>query len=69
MNAPFRRNHTFYSLVALAAAAVLFVAVNILAGSWTQRLDLTQQRLYTLSPGSIDTFTLYELIAKPWVAS
>jgi len=38
--------------VALAAAAVLFVAVNILAGSWTQRLDLTQQRLYTLSPGS-----------------
>ncbi|BBK40276.1 hypothetical protein STVA_02960 [Allostella vacuolata] len=52
MNAPFRRHHAFYSLLALAAAAILFVAVNILASGWTQRLDLTEQRLYTLSPGS-----------------
>ena len=52
MNAPFRRNRTFFSLVALVAAAILFVAVNILASGWTQRLALTEQRLYTLSPGS-----------------
>lgn len=57
MNAPFRRNRTFFSLVALAAAAVLFVAVNILAGSLTKRLDLTEQRLYTLSPGSRSVLT------------
>ncbi|MCC7274626.1 MAG: Gldg family protein [Alphaproteobacteria bacterium] len=52
MNAPLRKNQGLYSLLALVAAAVLFVAVNILAGSWTQRLDLTEQKLYTLSPGS-----------------
>ncbi|MGE0714696.1 MAG: Gldg family protein [Alphaproteobacteria bacterium] len=52
MNAPLRSNRTLWSLVALVAATVLFVAVNILAQSWTQRLDLTEQRLYTLSPGS-----------------
>ncbi|HZL58958.1 MAG TPA: Gldg family protein [Stellaceae bacterium] len=42
------------AVLALAAAAVLFVAVNVIAENWLAgaRLDLTQQRLYTLSPGS-----------------
>ncbi|HUH82995.1 MAG TPA: Gldg family protein [Stellaceae bacterium] len=44
-------------VVALAAAAVLFVAVNIIAGRWlgATRLDLTQQHLYTLSAGTKKT--------------
>ena len=52
MNAPLRHNQTVYSLLALVAAAILFIAINVLATSWTARLDLTQQKLYTLSPGS-----------------
>jgi ABC-type uncharacterized transport system involved in gliding motility auxiliary subunit len=43
--------------VALAAAAILFVAVNAIAGRWlgATRLDLTQQHLYTLSDGTKKT--------------
>ena len=42
------------ALVALAAAVVLFVAVNIIADRTlnTTRIDLTQNHLYTLSPGT-----------------
>ena len=42
------------ALIALVSAALLFVAVNIVAGQYlvSARLDLTQQGLYTLSPGS-----------------
>jgi gliding motility-associatede transport system auxiliary component len=42
------------ALVALASAAILFVSVNLIAQNWLgyARLDLTQQRLYTLSAGS-----------------
>jgi len=45
------------TLVALAAAAVLFVAVNVIAGHWLRaaRLDLTQQRLFTVSDGTKKT--------------
>jgi len=44
-------------VVALAAAAVLFVAANLIAGRWlgATRLDLTQQHLYTLSDGTKKT--------------
>jgi ABC-type uncharacterized transport system involved in gliding motility auxiliary subunit len=47
----FRRNS---ALIALLSAALLFVAVNIIAGEYlaSARLDLTQQGLYTLSSGS-----------------
>lgn len=40
--------------IALISAAVLFVAVNVIAGRTlaTTRIDLTQNRLYTLSPGT-----------------
>ncbi|HXY99848.1 MAG TPA: Gldg family protein [Stellaceae bacterium] len=43
--------------IALVAAAVLFVAVNVIAGHVLRasRLDLTQQHLYTLSDGSKKT--------------
>jgi len=53
MNAPIRRNRGFYALVAVVAAAILLVAVNVLAQHGSARLDLTENRLYTLSPGSI----------------
>jgi ABC-type uncharacterized transport system involved in gliding motility auxiliary subunit len=45
------------AIIALAAAAVLFVAINVIAGHALRstRLDLTQQRLYTLSDGSKKT--------------
>lgn len=42
------------ALVSLAAAVVLFVAVNVVAGNWLadMRADLTQESLYTLSPAT-----------------
>jgi len=42
------------ALVALAAAVVLFVSVNVIADRTlsTTRIDLTQNHLYTLSPGT-----------------
>ena len=45
------------ALTALAAAAVLFVAVNVIADHALRatRLDLTQRHLYTLSEGSKQT--------------
>ncbi len=45
------------ALIALAAAAILFVAVNVIADKTlrTTRIDLTQGHLYTLSKGTIDT--------------
>ncbi|HYG86717.1 MAG TPA: Gldg family protein [Azospirillum sp.] len=44
------------SLTALALAAVLFVAVNVLAQNTLRnaRLDLTAEGLYTLSPGTLN---------------
>ena len=44
-------------LVSLAAAAVLFVSVNVIAGNWLAdtRVDLTQEGLYTLSPATRST--------------
>lgn len=45
------------ALVALIAAAILFVAVNVIADKTlrTTRIDLTDQHLYTLSKGTLDT--------------
>lgn len=44
------------SLIALALAAVLFMAVNVLAQNTLRnaRLDLTAERLHTLSPGTVN---------------
>jgi ABC-type uncharacterized transport system involved in gliding motility auxiliary subunit len=46
--------HRMFALCAIALAVVLFVAVNIVANQWlgTARLDLTQNGLYTVSPGT-----------------
>ncbi|HEY2446725.1 MAG TPA: Gldg family protein [Rhizomicrobium sp.] len=46
-----------YALVAIALAAVIFVALNIAADATftTTRLDLTANGIYTLSPGTIHT--------------
>lgn len=48
------RGASLISIGAFAAAAVAFVAINVLAGAGLSRarLDLTEGRLYTLSPGS-----------------
>jgi ABC-type uncharacterized transport system involved in gliding motility auxiliary subunit len=45
------------ALLALAAAAILFVSVNVVADKTlrTTRIDLTNQRLYTLSKGTLNT--------------
>jgi ABC-type uncharacterized transport system involved in gliding motility auxiliary subunit len=50
------------ALLALLAAAVLFVAVNVIAGEALRpvRVDLTQQHLYTLSDGSKKTLAHIE---------
>jgi ABC-type uncharacterized transport system involved in gliding motility auxiliary subunit len=41
-----------YSVGGLAAMAVILVAINLIAGSARKRLDLTQEKAYTLSPGT-----------------
>jgi ABC-type uncharacterized transport system involved in gliding motility auxiliary subunit len=43
-----------YALGAIALGIVLFVAVNIVSNTWlsTARLDLTENGLYTVSPGT-----------------
>lgn len=45
------------SIAGLGLAVILFVAVNVLAGATLTgtRLDLTQDRLFTLSPGTLET--------------
>ncbi len=52
---PLSRHAAAY--IGLAAAAVLFVAVNVIADRTlgTTRIDLTQGKLYTLSPGTKST--------------
>ncbi|HEY1707784.1 MAG TPA: Gldg family protein [Rhizomicrobium sp.] len=46
-----------YATLAIVFAVVIFVALNIAADAWltTARLDLTQNGLYTLNAGTIDT--------------
>ena len=46
-----------YALAAIALIVVLFVAVNIVSAFWlrTARVDLTQNRLYTVSAGTKET--------------
>jgi ABC-type uncharacterized transport system involved in gliding motility auxiliary subunit len=46
-----------YATLAIVLAAVIFVAINIVASAWltTARLDLTQNGLYTLNKGTLDT--------------
>ena len=42
----------FYSSIGIAAVAFILIAVNAIAGRARQRLDLTAERAYTLSPGT-----------------
>jgi len=53
-----------YALCAIALAAVIFIALNIAADATftTTRLDLTQNGLYTLSPGTQHTL---DQLAEP----
>ncbi|NBD95484.1 MAG: hypothetical protein GVY11_03290 [Gammaproteobacteria bacterium] len=46
----------FYSATGLVLLAILFLALTILAGSLLRgmRIDLTEQGLYTLSPGTVN---------------
>ena len=41
-----------YSVVGVAAMFLILVAVNFIAGIFKQRVDLTAEKLYTLSPGT-----------------
>src|SRR5579863_1904924 len=45
------------AFITIALGVVLFVAINIVSNSWlnTAQLDLTQNGLYTLSPGTKST--------------
>lgn len=49
-------NRSALTVIALVCALVLAVSVNILANLWlpASRLDLTQEKLFTLAPGSRD---------------
>jgi ABC-type uncharacterized transport system involved in gliding motility auxiliary subunit len=53
-----------YALGAIALAAVIFVALNIAADATftTTRIDLTENGLYTLSPGTLHTL---DTLAEP----
>jgi len=50
----FQLSRRTVALTSLAAAVVLFVAINVIAGNWlgNLRVDLTQEGLYTLSPAT-----------------
>ena len=50
-------NRSITAIVALVCAAILFVGINIIADEALRsaRIDLTQQRLFTLSDGSRKT--------------
>ncbi len=41
-----------FSTVGIAAMAVLLVALNVVVGAFSGRLDLTEEKLYTLSKGT-----------------
>jgi ABC-type uncharacterized transport system involved in gliding motility auxiliary subunit len=41
-----------YSMGGVVAMAIILVAVNVLAGVFKQRVDLTKERAFTLSPGT-----------------
>ena len=41
-----------YSVVGVGAMFLIIVALNFIFGAFKQRVDLTQERLYTLSPGT-----------------
>jgi ABC-type uncharacterized transport system involved in gliding motility auxiliary subunit len=45
-------DHILYSVVGLAALLLILVAVNFFIGKAPVRLDLTEGKLYTLSPGT-----------------
>src|SRR5687767_11103506 len=47
-----RYEHLIYSAVGLIALLLVLVAFNYLAGAASARLDLTEGKLYTLSPGT-----------------
>jgi gliding motility-associatede transport system auxiliary component len=49
-----RMSRRAVALLSVAAAVVLFIAVNVIAGNWLagMRVDLTEEGLYTLSPAT-----------------
>ena len=52
-------NRSITAIVALVCAAILFIGINVIADKTLRsaRIDLTQQRLFTLSDGSRRTLT------------
>lgn len=42
----------FYSTIGIGAVALILIAFNVIAAGGRQRLDLTAERAYTLSPGT-----------------
>src|SRR6516225_1307892 len=41
-----------YSMGGVAAMAVILIAFNVLASAFKERIDLTKERAFTLSPGT-----------------
>src|SRR5229473_8549554 len=41
-----------YSIGGVAAMAIILIAFNVLAGALKERVDLTKERAFTLSPGT-----------------
>jgi ABC-type uncharacterized transport system involved in gliding motility auxiliary subunit len=41
-----------YSAAGIAAMAIILIAFNVIAGAFKQRIDLTKERAFTLSPGT-----------------
>jgi ABC-type uncharacterized transport system involved in gliding motility auxiliary subunit len=41
-----------YSTAGIAAMAIILIAFNVIAGAFKQRLDLTKEKAFTLSPGT-----------------
>ena len=52
-----RKNSVIYTWIGVLSAVIILISVNTLVNSYlnSQRLDLTEERMYTISSGTIET--------------
>ena len=52
-----RKNSIIYTWIGVLSAVIILISANTLVNSYlnSQRLDLTEERMYTISSGTIET--------------
>ena len=46
------RTKVLFSVIGVVGIIALLVAVNVISSAWRGRIDMTEEKLYTLSPGT-----------------